>query len=141
MYNLKFYREASWLVILNLMWRTWNILSWTNIDMVSLVEGQAPKIFPWMWTGAFIIHFRKKYVNQLEFLKEDFLWGSMIDISQIMTETDNNEVLIKLDNKILECYNECYPIRTKIKKSILERQNNYKIYQHDSFLLRSQAFS
>ena len=69
---------------------------------------------------------------------------SMIDTTQLMIETDINEALIKLDNKIMECYNECCPIKTKIisskdqikpwinqsiKNNIVKRQNNYKLYQ------------
>ena len=39
---------------------------------------------------------------------------SMIDTTHILNECDNNEALTKLDNKILECYNECCPNKTKI---------------------------
>ena len=62
---------------------------------------------------------------------------SMIDTLQIKNETHINEALNKLDNKILECYNECCPIKMKfitskgeikpwinqlIKYNILKRQ-------------------
>ena len=68
----------------------------------------------------------------------------MIDTTHIMKESDNNEALTKLDNKILECYNECCPIKTKtissknqikqwtnhsIENNIIKRQNNFKLYQ------------
>ena len=61
-----------------------------------------------------------------------------------LIETDINKALVKLDNKIMECYNECCPIKTKIisskdqikpwinqsiKNNIVKRQNNYKLYQ------------
>ena len=41
----------------------------------------------------------------------------MIDTSLIVTEIDISEAMIKLDNKILECYNECCRIKTKIFQS------------------------
>ena len=68
----------------------------------------------------------------------------MIDTTHLIVETDINEALIKLDNKIMEWYNECCPIKTKvisskdqtkpwinqsIKSNIPMRQNNYKLYQ------------
>ena len=60
----------------------------------------------------------------------------IIDTSQIITETDINEALIKLDNKVMECYNESCPIKQKIFSSgdendILKRQNNYNFNQQD----------
>ena len=69
---------------------------------------------------------------------------SMIDITHIINESDNNEALIELDNKILECYNECCSIKPKISSSkdqikpwlnqsikniILMRLNSYKLSQ------------
>ena len=68
----------------------------------------------------------------------------MIDTTHLIFETGNNEALIKLDNKIIECYNERFPINTKvpsskdqiklwnsqlIKNYILNRHYNYKLYQ------------
>ena len=67
----------------------------------------------------------------------------MIDSSQIMTKSVIKEALIKLDNKIMECYNECCPVKTKtissedqskqwinqpMKKNILKRLNNKKLF-------------
>ena len=70
----------------------------------------------------------------------------MVDTSQIMIEIDIIEALVKLDNKKMECLNECCPVKTKTKiissrhqikpwinqskkNNILNRQNYYKIYQ------------
>ena len=68
----------------------------------------------------------------------------MIDTTHLIVETDINEALIKLDNKIMEWYNECCPIKTKvisckaqikpsinqsIKIYILKRQNIYELFQ------------
>ena len=41
----------------------------------------------------------------------------MVDTTQLMIETDVNEALIKVDNKIMDFYNECYPIKTKVISS------------------------
>ena len=61
-----------------------------------------------------------------------------------MNESHINEALVKLGNKILECYTECCPSKSKIissrdqikqwinrsiKNNILKRQNNHKSYQ------------
>ena len=73
---------------------------------------------------------------------------SKIDTTLLLIENDINEALIKLDNKIMECYYECCPIKPKfisskdqsnpwvrqsIKNNILKRQNNYKLYQRKLF--------
>ena len=42
---------------------------------------------------------------------------SMIDSTQLMNETDINEALIKLDNKIMDRYKECCPIKAKVISS------------------------
>ena len=56
---------------------------------------------------------RYRLINEttLEFFYEKC---SMIDTTHLMIETDINEALNKVDNKIMECYNECYPYKTKV---------------------------
>ena len=64
---------------------------------------------------------------------------SKIDTTLLLIENDINEALIKLDNKTMDCYNECCTIKTKfisfkeqikpwinqsIKNDMLKRQNN-----------------
>ena len=41
----------------------------------------------------------------------------MIDSTHLMIETDLNEALIKIDIKIMEFYNDCCPIKTKVISS------------------------
>ena len=79
----------------------------------------------------------------------------MIDTTQLMNETDINEALIKLGNKMMECYNECCLIKTKIvsskdqiipwiyqsiKNNVVKRQNNYKLYQRGLFSERDYKY-
>ena len=60
--------------------------------------------------------FRYKLINEttLNIFCQNF---SIIDTTHLMIETDNNAALIKLDNKLFECYNECFPIKTKVISS------------------------
>ena len=44
-----------------------------------------------------------------------YLKLGIVDTSQIMIEIDIIEALVKIDNKIMECLNECCPVKTKTK--------------------------
>ena len=69
----------------------------------------------------------------------------MIDNSQKVTDRGISEALVKVNNKILECYMECRPIKKNIissrdqikpwikqsiKNNISKRQKSFELYQY-----------